>query len=483
MGIKLYSLGAAEEVTGSKHIFEIDGRTFMVDCGAFQGKRKTADEKNRNFTIAADKVEAVILTHGHLDHCGQLPVLVRKGFTGNIYATPATRDIANIVMMDSARIQAKDAEFLKKKADKVGEKFTWRPLFSERDCITTANQIVSLSYNRKMYIAPDVELEFFDAGHILGSAFASVTIKGLHGKINAPHPGHAGENETRILYTGDLGRRNQPIIRDPETKVPAPDYIYIESTYGNRKHAEKEFAMHELERVVNEAVRRGGKIIIPSFAIERAQELVFYLHLLVDAKKIPDIPIYVDSPMATNATSVFKVHPECYDEETNEAFLKHHKNPFGFSSLNFTASVDESKALNKKVGPMIIISADGMCEAGRVLHHLANNIGDERNIILAVGYMAENTLGRRILDGDKEVKIMNDFYTVRASVEQIDAFSAHADYTEITAWLDAVDTSRLKQIFMVHGEKDAQEFFKDYLSRHGYPNVTIVKYGETYEIE
>ncbi|MBP3710455.1 MAG: MBL fold metallo-hydrolase [Treponema sp.] len=484
MGISLYSLGAAEEVTGSKHILEIDGRMFMIDCGAFQGKRKISDEKNRDFTIAVDKLESVILTHGHLDHCGLLPILARKGFKGNIYATHATRDIANIVMMDSANIQAKDAEFLRKQAKKKGEKFTWRPLFTEKDCIATANQIVSVSYNRKMYIAPDVELEFFDAGHILGSAFANLTVKGLHGNFNAPHPGKAGENETRILYTGDMGRRNQPIIRNPaSSEIPAPDYIFLESTYGNRKHAEKEFAMNELERVVNEAVQRKGKIIIPSFAIERAQELVFYLHLLVDAKKIPAIPIYVDSPMAVNATSVFKVHPECYDEETNEAFVKHHKNPFGFNSLTFTDSVDESKSLNTKPGPMIIISADGMCEAGRVLHHLANNISDEHNIILAVGYMAENTLGRRILDGEKEVKIMNNWYAVKAKVEQIDAFSAHADYTEMTAWLDSIDKSRLKQIFLVHGEPDSQAFFKRHLAEHGYDNVTIVKYGETYDIQ
>ena len=483
MGINLYSLGAAEEVTGSKHILEIDGRPFMIDCGAFQGKRKESDEKNRNFDIAADKLESVILTHGHFDHCGLLPVLTKKGYTGNIYATPATRDIANLVMMDSARIQARDAEFLGKQAAKKGEKFVWKPLYTEEDCIQTANQIVSVSYNRKMYIAPDVELEFFDAGHILGSAFANITIKGLHGRFNAPHPGKSGEDEIRILYTGDLGRQNQPIIRDPTLDVPAPDYLYIESTYGDRKHEDKEFAMQELERVVREAVAKKGKIIIPSFAIERAQELVFYLHLLVDQKRIPNIPIYVDSPMATNATSVFRVHPECYDEHVNEAFIQHHENPFGFNSLTFVTSVDESKALNKKEGPMIIISADGMCEAGRVLYHLANGISDERNTVLIVGYMAEQTLGRRIRDGEKEVKILGDWYKVNAKVDQINAFSAHADYTELTSWLDKIDKSRLKQIFMVHGEKDSQAFFYNYLAEHGYNDVTIVKYGETYTIE
>ena len=479
MGIKLYSLGAAEEVTGSKHIFEVDGRQFMVDCGAFQGKRRESDEKNRNFDIEADKIESVILTHGHYDHCGLLPMLNKKGFTGNIYATPATRDIANLIMMDSARIQARDAEFLAKQAAKKGERFSWKPLFTEEDCIKTVDQIVSLSYNRKMYIGSNVQLEFFDAGHILGSAFASVTVKGNHTRSGGTS---VNGDETRILYTGDIGRKQKPIIRDPAINIPAPDYIFMESTYGNRKHETVEFAVKELERVVRVACARKGKIIIPSFAVERAQELVFYLHLLTDKKRIPSIPIYVDSPMATNVTSVFRVHPECYDPSVNEAFLKHHKNPFGFGSLSFTSSVEESKALNDKTGPMIIISADGMCEAGRVIYHLANNICDPRNTILIVGYMAENTLGRKLLDGEKEVHILGDTYQVGANIEQIDAFSAHADYTEMTEWLNEIDTGRLKNIFLVHGETEAQSFFKNYLNENGYNNVSIVKYGESYEI-
>lgn len=468
--ITMYSLGAAEEVTGSKHILEIDGHQIMIDCGAFQGKRQLSDTKNRDFDIAADKLDAVVLTHGHYDHCGLLPVLTKKGFTGNIYATPATRDIANLVMMDSARIQARDAEFLAKQANKKGEKFTWRPLFNEDDVVKTANQIISLSYNRKMYIAPNVSLEFYDAGHILGSGFAYLTITN-------------GSEETRVLFTGDIGRKEKPIIRNPALNMPPPDYIVLESTYGNRKHEDAEFAMKELERVVRDTCSKKGKIIIPSFAIERAQELVFYLHLLTDRKKIPVVPIYVDSPMAANATSVFRVHPECYDESVNEAFLKHHKNPFGFGSLSFTTSVEESKSLNDKEGPMIIISADGMCEAGRVLYHLANEIGNERNTILIVGYMAENTLGRKIRDGEKEVKILGDMYHVNAKVEQINAFSAHADYTEMTDWLKTIDTSRLKNIFLVHGEKEAQEFFTDYLHQNGFPNVTTVKYDETYDLK
>lgn len=473
MAIKCFSLGAAQEVTGSKHIFQIDDRMFMVDCGAFQGKRKESDQKNRNFQIDTDRLESVILTHGHLDHCGLLPLLTKKGYSGNIYATPATRDIANLVMMDSARIQAHDAEFLAKQAAKKGEKFSWKPLYDENDCVAAANQIVSLSYNRKMYIAPDVQLEFFDAGHILGSSFANITIN--------PNPKNP-EKETRILYTGDIGRKCKPIIRNPAINMPAPDYIFLESTYGNKLHDNHEFAMKELERIVRDACAKKGKIIIPSFAVERAQELVFYLHLLTDQKKIPVIPIYVDSPMASNVTSVFRVHPECYDESVNEAFLKHHKNPFGFSSLTFTTSIEDSKLLNKKEGPMIIISADGMCEAGRVLYHLANEISNPKNTVMIVGYMAENTLGRRIFEGQKEVKILGDMYKVNATIERCNAFSAHADYNEMIEWLGEIDTSRLKKIFLIHGEKEQQEAFKEHLAQAGFSNVEIVEEEKEYTL-
>ncbi|MBQ2314224.1 MAG: MBL fold metallo-hydrolase [Treponema sp.] len=522
MSVTCYSLGAAQEVTGSKHILEVDGRSFMVDCGAFQGKRSLADKKNREFNFAADKIESVILTHAHYDHCGLLPVLAKNGYGGNVYATPATRDLANIVMMDSARIQARDAEFLRKQAAKKGEKFTWRPLFTEDDVVKAANQIVSLSYNRKMYIAPDVQLEFFDAGHILGSAFAYITVTGQRANsVSGRKSGGAGlgsrrlwhrlfggssaaatsvkkgsvtngeaalsgapSDEIRILFTGDLGRKEKPIVRAPSTDaLPAPDYIFMESTYGNRLHEKQTIAMDDLVKVVRRAIDRKGKIIIPSFAIERAQELVYYLHLLVDQKKIPQIPIYVDSPMAANATGIFQLHPECYDESVTEAFLRHHKNPFGFGSLTTITSVDESKDLNKKPGPMIIISADGMCEAGRILYHLANNISDPKNTILLVGYMAENTLGRKILDGEKEVRILGDYYKVNATVETINAFSAHADYEESLEWLTSLDTSRLKKIFLVHGEQDAQVFLQKYLNDNGFANVEIVKYGETYTLE
>jgi metallo-beta-lactamase family protein len=468
MSINFYSLGAAEEVTGSRHIIEVDGESYMIDCGAFQGSRAEADRKNRTLGIEPDRINAVVLTHGHYDHCGLLPMLSKQGYRGNIYTTPASRDIASLVMMDSANIQARDALYLRKQAQKKGEKFTWEPLYTEADASQATSQMVGASYNRPQFIGDGVGLEFYDAGHILGSAMAMITVK-------------KGGKETKILATGDLGRKNKPIIRDPAVPDGA-DYIILESTYGDRLHSETGEALDRLAEIAQRTVKNRGRIIIPSFAIERTQELVYYFHLLVDEGVIPEIPIYVDSPMATNATTIFQVHPECYDETIREAFIRHHKNPFGFNSLHFTTSVEESKALNRHEGPVIIISADGMCEAGRVQHHLMNSIGDPNTTILIVGYMAENTLGRRIRNKETDLKILGQWFKRRAEVEELNAFSAHADYAEAEAWLKSMDRSRLKGIFLVHGEVKAQAAFKKYLVEKGYPGVEIVKYGGSYQL-
>jgi metallo-beta-lactamase family protein len=468
MDINFYSLGAAGEVTGSKHVLEVDGKSYLIDCGAFQGSRAEADRKNRDFGISTDRIEAAVLTHGHLDHCGLFPLLVKHGYRGNIYATPASRDIASLIMMDSANIQARDAEYLRKQAVKKGERFDWTPLYEEKDAIQAASQMVGISYNRPMYIDDGIRLEFYDAGHILGSAMAFLTVK-KNGK------------ELNILASGDLGRKGKPIIRDPD-KPPAPDYIVLESTYGDRLHENSGDAMKKLAEMAKRAVKNRGKILIPSFAIERTQELVYYFHLLTDEGIIPEIPIYVDSPMATNATTIFQVHPECYDDEIKAAFIQHHKNPFGFNSLHFTTSVQESKALNDHPGPLIIIAADGMCEAGRIQHHLIHNIKDPNTTIMTVGYMAENTLGRRIRDRAEEVKIHGMWFKRRAAVEEINAFSAHADYAEAIDWLKSLDTSRLKTIFLVHGERRSQEAFKQHLAKAGFPDVEIVKYGSAYSM-
>ncbi len=469
MAITLYSLGAAQEVTGSKHVLETDGGSLLVDCGAFQGRREEADRRNRDFSIDTSLLSSTILTHAHYDHCGLLPVLAKKGYRGNIYATPASRDLASIIMMDSAKIQARDAEYLQKQARKRGKEFTWQPLFGTADVMAAVEQFVTLSYHRTLALPGGIGLEFYDAGHILGSAMAYLTV-----------PSSGGE-PLRVGFTGDLGRANKPIIRDPEL-IPDVDYLVLESTYGNRLHESADDALGKLAEVVSATARRGGKVVVPAFAIERTQEIVFYLHLLVDRKKIPEIPIFVDSPMATNATAIFQVHPECYDEEINTAFTVHHRNPFGFNSLRYTSTVEESKELNSLKGPAIIVSADGMCEAGRIQHHLAHTVEDARNTVLLVGYMAENTLGRKIEERQPEVRILGESYRLRAEVAEIGAFSAHADYAEMWSWVSRLDRKRLKGIFLVHGEPDAQGPFRDFLLAKGVQAVTIVKYGERYPL-
>ncbi len=468
MAITLYSEGAAREVTGSKHVLDVDGKRYLIDCGAFQGKREESDQKNRALIADPAGIEAVILTHAHFDHCGLLPLLTKRGFKGNVYSTPATRDLANLIMMDSAHIQSRDAEYLGKQAVKKGEKFDWKPMYDEQDAVDAAGQFVTISYGRPFSIG-DLKLEFRDAGHILGSATAHVTVTD-------------SENRTvRIGFTGDLGRCDKPIIKDPELMEPV-EYMLLESTYGDRRHESTEDAMERLAQVVNDTVKRGGKIIIPAFAIERTQELIYYFHTLVDQGRIPKIPIWVDSPMATNATSIFMIHPECYDKETHEAFIKHHSNPFGFNELHFSASTEDSKRLNNLKEPAIIMSADGMCEAGRIQHHLLHNISDARNTILIVGFMAANTLGRRIRDGQKQVRIHGELLNVKAHVEEIKAFSAHADYVETWDWLSKMDLSALKTIFLVHGEDESVEALQKYLTGKGLKDVRIVEYGEKYEL-
>ena len=470
MGIRIYSRGAAREVTGSRHYLEVDGTRVQIDCGAFQGHRKESEEKNRAIPGDIENVSAVVLTHAHFDHSGMLPLLSKGGYRGNIYATPATRDLASLIMMDSAKIQARDIEFLKKKAQKAGQEFDGEVLYEEQNVVEAVNQFVTIGYRRPIYIAPQIELSLYDAGHILGSSSAvlNVSVKD-------------SSDPVRIVYAGDLGRKDRVIIRDPD-RIPDPDYLIMESTYGDRLHGNTRDAMEKLAEVVSSTAAKGGKVVIPAFAVERTQEIIYYLHLLTDQGKIPEIPIFVDSPMATNATSIFRVHPECYDEATHEAFIQHHKNPFGFNNLRYTASVQESKDINDVRGPAIIISADGMCEAGRIRHHLVQHVGDPASTILVVGYMAKHTLGRRIVEGQKELKIFGETFVRRARVEKIDAFSAHADYNEIKDYITQLDLKRLKKVFLVHGEDEAQSHLQKVLLEAGVQAVEIVEAGKVYEL-
>ena len=472
MGIKFYSRGAAQEVTGSRHYIDFNGKKIQIDCGAYQGRRQEAEERNRAIAkdIDVESLQAVVLTHAHYDHSGMLPVLVKNGYRGNIYATPATRDLASLIMMDSANIQGRDIEYMIKKAQRAGTTFKDAVIYDENDVVQATNQFLTVGYKRQVLLTPEVKLMFYDAGHILGSAITVFDIKS-----------DSGKNIT-FAFSGDLGRKNKPIIKDPE-KIPNPDYLVLESTYGDRLHENEDDAEKRLAEIVRATVKRGGRIVIPAFAIERTQELVYHLHLLVDRKEIPDIPIYVDSPMATNATSIFRVHPECYDAETNDAFIKHHKNPFGFNSLRYTTSVEDSKRINDIKGPLIVISADGMCEEGRIRHHLIQTVEKPEDTILIVGFMAQHTLGRRIQDKAKIVKIFGDSYFLKAQVECIDSFSAHADYNEIKEYLGQLDIEKLKKVFLVHGESEAQENLKKELESIGVKEVKIVKYGEEYAIE
>lgn len=471
MSITLRSLGAAGEVTGSKHLLEMDGKKILVDCGAFQGRRAEADAKNRALLgdLPASSIDAVVLTHAHFDHCGLLPLLVKRGFSGNIFSTSATRDLANLVMMDSAHIQARDADYLARQAKKKNETFNWQPLYNDLDVVKTMGQFVTINYHRPIAIADGVTIEFFDAGHILGSALVRVMLKAADGE------------ELVVGFTGDLGRKGKPIIRDPEP-LEGIDYLVMESTYGNKLHEDTANALDRLAYIVSKTAENGGKVIIPAFAVERTQELVFNLHLLLDKGRIPDLPIWVDSPMAVDATEIFRIHPECYDKETKDAFISHSENPFGFAALHYSRSVEDSKALNAAKNSMIIISADGMCEVGRIQHHLIHNISGKANTILIVGYMAEGTLGRRLRDGAKEVRIHGDYFRVNASVEEIDAFSAHADWRETLDWLKGTDLGRLKKAFLVHGEGEALTSMREKVLGAGAVSAEIVKAGEIYSL-
>lgn len=444
-------MGAVRTVTGSMHSLQVNGRRILFDCGFYHGPRALSRERNARLPFDPADMQALLLSHAHIDHSGNIPTLVRDGFAGTIYCSPATRDLCAAMLRDSAHIQEQDAEYLNRKRKRRGEP-PISPLYTMADAIASLEPFVSVGYGRAFEVAPGVRATFLDAGHMLGSA---ITVLDLE----------EGGKRLRLCYTGDLGARGRPIIRDPSL-VQDIDVLIIESTYGNRLHERPEEAESKLETIINETWRRGGKVIVPAFAVGRTQTLVYQLHQLTLRRSIPNLPIFVDSPLAVNVTEVFRLHPECYDSEAADLLIAS-GDPFGFARLRYVRSVEESKELNFLREPAIIISASGMAEAGRILHHLRNNISDPRNTVLLVGFQAENTLGRKILERRPEVPILGEMVPLRAQVETINGYSAHADRQGLLAWVRAVRGERLRRVFVVHGEPDASQALADGLNELG----------------
>lgn len=463
--MKITFCGAAGTTTGSQHLIEVNGSRILLDCGLYQGHRNEAVTRNREFLFDPKSLDAVVLSHAHIDHSGNLPNLTRNGFAGNIYSTFATRDLCQIMLSDSARIQAQDTKWLNKRRVKKGLP-ELEPLYSELDAENCLRNFVNIGYERSIPVADGVALTFIDAGHILGSAQVILDIK-------------EGTKMKRLLFSGDVGRGNNELLRDPVT-AEGVDHLIMESTYGNREHELPTQANHLIRDILNRALEKNGKVIIPSFAVERTQQLIYVLHELSEAKEIPEVPIYVDSPLAVNATEIFRIHPECFNQEVYD-FLFEKRNPFGFENLSMVRKVSESKRLNELNEPSIIISASGMCEAGRILHHLRNNIEDSKNTVLFVGYCAQNTLGWKIRNGEKKVNILGDSFKVRADIEILDSFSGHADRSELIEYFDAMGGPK-DNVFLVHGEPQQSEALQKVLSERHKGRVEVAQWKSTVEI-
>ncbi|MFO7769147.1 MAG: MBL fold metallo-hydrolase [bacterium] len=465
--MKVTFRGAARTVTGSMHrVDTADGKTVLLDCGLYQGRRKKAAKINREMPLPVEEIDAVLLSHAHIDHSGLLPRLYKEGYRGPVYATPATADLSGIMLRDSAHIQEADVRYVNKKNEARGLPPV-EPLYEIPDAEGVSGLFIPVDCREVFTPVEGLEVEYRDAGHILGSA--SMTLMARE-----------EEREVRLGFTGDVGRPDRLIIRDPQPMMDC-DWLITESTYGGQVHDPPESAKKRLEEVIGRTVERGGKVIIPAFSVGRTQEIVHTLDQLWNEGRLPMIPVYVDSPLAVNATDIYKDHPECYDQDLREYILSD-ADPFGFRRLTYVRNVEESKALNGRRDPMVIISASGMCEGGRILHHLKNNIHDERNTVLMVGYSAEHTLGRRISERRSRVRIFGTEYALRAQVEVMDAYSAHADQPELLDFLEPLHTARLKGVFLVHGSLDRQEAMRKELRRKGCDNVMVPERGQSFTL-
>lgn len=467
--MKITFQGAAGTVTGSQHLIEANGKKILLDCGLFQGKRKESFELNRSGLCRGEEIDALVLSHAHIDHSGRIPCLVRGGFTGDIFCISATRDLCAVMLMDSAFIQEKDVEYVNRRRAKKGQR-PFEPLYTRADASRSLEQFVGLNYQRPHELFPGIRLTLVDAGHMLGSAHVILDIDDFE----------TGKSR-RLVFSGDIGRPDIPIIRDPQPIKEGADVLILESTYGDRLHPPYPDSEKELERIVTETVSRGGSLLIPAFAVGRTQQLVYALHRLHNAGAIPALPIFVDSPLGIATTDVFRMHPEVFDAEIREFLLADDDNdPFGFGRLKYTRKVEESKALNDLKVPAIIISSSGMLEGGRILHHLRNRIGDPRTTILMTSWQAPNTLGRKLVEKQNPVRIFGEEFEVRARVEVLTGFSGHADRDGLVDFVRVME-KKPERTFIVHGEEESSTNLAKTLSEElGLKGIEIPESGKSF---
>jgi metallo-beta-lactamase family protein len=448
--MKITFHGAAQTVTGSQHLVEANGHRILLDCGLYQGSRKEAFQRNREFNFDPKDIDVLVLSHAHIDHSGNIPNLVKRGFRGPIYCTHATRDLAAAMLPDSGHIQEKDIEFVNKKNRERGEPEV-EPLYTEEDAYTSLQSFMSMNYTYTKRILGGIDLTFYDAGHMLGSAIVVLEIEDRDAR-----------RDIRLVFSGDLGRKGLPILRDP-TYIDAADVLIMESTYGGRVHDAEMDTAARLKDIIQYVVQEKGVLVIPAFAVGRTQQIVYVLQKLHSAGEIPVLPVFVDSPLAIDATAVYRLHPEAFDDEVRSYMMQHHDDDiFGFEKLRYTRKVEDSKALNTMDGPFVVISASGMCEAGRVLHHLRNRIGNPNTCILIAGWQAPNTLGRRLVEHISPVRIFGEDHDVRAQVYTLNSLSGHGDSNDLVDWVQHIE-KRPRQTFLVHGEPDQADALKQHL--------------------